>query len=167
MYTDPSLKSTAINNQLQNGETIPQLQLGLYMMSPSEANVSVTQALRLGYRGFDCAQMYHNEREAGAALSAAIAAGLVARSDVFYTTKLSANTANYETVRRSVTKSVEATGLGCVDMFLLHSPYGGEKARLTSWRALEDAVLDGEVRMIRPTSPRSSARITCSAPTAR
>lgn len=36
---------------------------------------------------------------------------------------------------------------GYVDLFLLHSPYGGKKARLESWRALEDAIMDGEVKI--------------------
>lgn len=38
-------------------------------------------------------------------------------------------------------------GLGYIDLFLLHSPYGGKRARLESWRAVEDAVLEGEVKI--------------------
>ena len=38
-------------------------------------------------------------------------------------------------------------GLGYIDLFLLHSPYGGKQARLDSWRAVEDAIESGEVRM--------------------
>lgn len=139
--------------QLANGETMPQIQLGLYMMSRNEATTSVRWALEAGYRGFDCAQMYHNEREAGQAIrayldeAAANGPGGLKREDVFYTTKLASNSTSYDEVRRSISKSVEAAGLGYVDLFLLHSPYGGREARLTSWRAVEDAIEKGEVRM--------------------
>ncbi|KAH8909237.1 Aldo/keto reductase [Coniochaeta sp. PMI_546] len=130
---------------------MPRLQLGLYMMSRSEAKEAVRWALAAGYRGFDCAQMYHNEREAGQAIRDFLASsdnveGLT-RGDIHYTTKLSSNDTSYKAVRRSIKQSVDACGLGYVDLFLLHSPYGGKEARLTSWRALEDAVKDGEVRM--------------------
>ena len=139
------------DTQLSNGMTIPQIQLGLYMMSRIEAKKSVGWALGIGYRGFDCAQMYHNEREAGKAISDFLSSsdnkdGLK-REDIFYTTKLSSNSTNYAAVRKSIKNSVDVSGLGYVDLFLLHSPYGGKEARLTSWKALEDAVNDGEVRM--------------------
>lgn len=137
--------------KLANGQTIPRLQLGLYMMSGKEARQAVRWALAAGYRGFDCAQMYHNEREAGQAvrdfLSSSENAQGLKREDIFYTTKLSSNSTSYDAVRRSIKRSVDVCGLGYVDLFLLHSPYGGREARLTSWRALEDAVRDGEVKM--------------------
>lgn len=95
--------------------------------------------------------MYRNEREAGRAIAEYLAgpdnlAGLT-RGDVFYTSKLASNQTSYDAVRREIKKSVEACGLGYVDLFLLHSPYGGREARLTSWRAVEDAIGEGEVRM--------------------
>ncbi|KAB5576111.1 aldo-keto reductase family 1 member E1 [Coniochaeta sp. 2T2.1] len=137
--------------KLPNGGSMPRLQLGLYMMSRNEAKQAVRWALGAGYRGFDCAQMYHNEREAGQAIRDFLASsdnrdGLI-REDIHYTTKLSSNNTSYNAVRRSIKQSVDACGLGYVDLFLLHSPYGGKEARLTSWKALEDAVKDGEVRM--------------------
>lgn len=121
------------------------------MMSRAEATQAVRFALANGYRGFDCAQMYRNEREAGHAIrdflasSADNSAGL-AREDVFFTSKLATNSASYDVVRKSIRASVEACGLGYIDLFLLHSPYGGPEARLTSWQALEDAIKDGEVK---------------------
>lgn len=130
---------------------MPQIQLGLYMMSGREATNSVRWALAAGYRGFDCAQMYHNEREAGKAILNFLAGpgnteGLP-REDIHYTTKLASCSTNYDAVRRSIKKSVDVSGLGYVDLMLLHSPYGGKEARLTSWKALEDAVEAGEVKM--------------------
>ncbi|TDZ34847.1 putative oxidoreductase [Colletotrichum spinosum] len=136
---------------LANGKAIPQIQLGLYMMSGKEATKTIPWALGAGYRGFDCAQMYHNEREAGKAirdyLSSSENTQGLKREDIFYTTKLASNGTSYDSVRRSIKESVNVSGLGYVDLFLLRSPYGGKEARLTSWKAVEDAITDGEVKM--------------------
>ncbi|CAK7264703.1 hypothetical protein SEPCBS119000_001129 [Sporothrix epigloea] len=132
--------------ELADGRTMPRIQLGLYMVSRSEARAAVSAGLAVGYRGFDCAQMYHNEAEAGTALRDAISAGQVTRDDIFYTSKLAENRASYNAVRASIRRSVAACQLGYIDLFLLHSPYGGPAARWASWRAVEDAIRDGEVR---------------------
>ncbi|KAJ0268416.1 hypothetical protein COL940_013407 [Colletotrichum noveboracense] len=136
---------------LANGKTIPQIQLGLYCMSGKEATKTIPWALNAGYRGFDCAQMYRNERESGKAISDYLSSSENAqglkREDVFYTTKLASCSTSYDEVRKSITESVKVSGLGYVDLFLLHSPYGGKEARLTSWKALEDAITEGEVKM--------------------
>ncbi|KAK9364808.1 NADP-dependent oxidoreductase domain-containing protein [Lipomyces kononenkoae] len=137
--------------KLANGTQIPQIQLGLYSISGRELPTSIQWALDVGYRGFDCAQWYYNEKETGKAIQDYLKsnenAGGLKREDIWYTTKLAYNSASYDSVRRSIKKSVDASGLGYVDLFLLHSPLGGKNARLDSWRALEDAIDDGEVRM--------------------
>lgn len=131
--------------------TTPQIHLGLYKMSGDEACRSVRTALLLGYRAFDCAQGYHNEAETGGAIREFIASSDnqhdLKREDIFYTTKLSRNSTSYDTVRRSIKSSVDVSGLGYIDLFLLHSPLGGKDARLASWKAVEDALGEGEVRM--------------------
>lgn len=93
--------------------------------------------------------MYRNERETGQTIikflsSSANTDGLK-RDDIHFTSKLASNS-SYSTVRKSIQKSVETCGLGYIDLFLLHSPYGGKSARLESWRAVEDAIDAGEVR---------------------
>jgi len=147
----PSTYTLATRLTLANGKTIPQIQLGLYMMSGREVTKAVPWALAAGYRGFDCAQMYRNEREAGKAIRDFLASGEnsqgLTREDIFYTTKLASNSTSYDAVRKSIKQSVDVSGLGYVDLFLLHSPYGGKEARLTSWKAVEDAIDAGEVKM--------------------
>ncbi|KAH8890187.1 Aldo/keto reductase [Thozetella sp. PMI_491] len=137
--------------RLHNGMSLAQIQLGLYEMSGSEASKAVRWALAAGYRGFDSAQWYANERQTGQAildfLSSADNVDGLTREDINYTSKLRENSTAYDTVRKSIKKSVEACGLGYIDLFLLHSPYGGKQARLTSWKAVEDAVADGEIKM--------------------
>ena len=96
---------------------------------------------------FDSAQMYHNEREVGQAITTFLSndsSGLT-REDVWYTTKLASNS-TYDSARKAITQSLKTCGLDYIDLFLLHSPYGGKKARLESWRAVEDAIEAGEIR---------------------
>lgn len=139
--------SLASRVKLNNGLSMPRIHLGVYLMSEKEASKAVGYALEAGYRGFDSAQMYHNERDVGhAILSYLKDHPELKREDIHYTSKLASNS-DYDTARKSIKKSVAACGLGYIDLFLLHSPYGGTKSRLESWRAVEDAIQDGEIRI--------------------
>lgn len=132
--------------KLNNGLYMPMIHLGLYLMSGREASEAVKYALDAGYRGFDSAQMYHNERQVGNAILEWLEKHPEnRREDIFYTSKLESNS-DFKTARASISKSVRECGLGYIDLFLLHSPYGGTSARLESWRAVEEAVLSGEIR---------------------
>jgi hypothetical protein len=128
--------------------SIPHIHLGVYLTSGRETSTAVRHALETGYRAFDSAQMYHNEREVGSTILKFLEAHPeLKREDIHYTSKLASNGTSYDAVRKSISRSVKECGLGYIDLFLLHSPYGGKEARLTSWKALEDAVLEGEVRI--------------------
>lgn len=74
------------------------------------------------------------------------ATGSTRRKDIHFTSKLASNSA-YDTARQAIHRSVKEAGLGYIDLFLLHSPYGGKQARLDSWRAVEDAMRDGQVKI--------------------
>jgi diketogulonate reductase-like aldo/keto reductase len=94
--------------------------------------------------------MYHNEKESGKAVadylsSEANSQGLK-REDLHFTSKLASN-GSYDAARKAIKQSVKECGLGYIDLFLLHSPYGGKKARLDSWKAVEDAIEVGEVKI--------------------
>ena len=69
---------------------MPWLGFGTYKLGARHAKQAVLAALHAGYRMIDTAYIYSNERterEVGAALSHAIAEGVVQRADVFVTTK--------------------------------------------------------------------------------
>ncbi|KAL5386308.1 hypothetical protein PMIN06_009686 [Paraphaeosphaeria minitans] len=136
--------------QLANGLSMPTIHLGVYLTSGSETYQACRWALEAGYRGIDSAQMYHNEKESGKAISDFLSSSdnthSLKREDIHFTSKLASNS-SYDAVRNSITRSVKECGLGYIDLFLLHSPYGGKKARLESWRAVEDAIYDGEIRI--------------------
>ncbi|CAI6338685.1 unnamed protein product [Periconia digitata] len=143
-----ALISTSL--QLANGLSMPTIHLGVYLTTGKETYQSVRWALEAGYRGIDSAQMYHNEKESGQAildfLSGDTNTESLKREDIHFTSKLASNS-SYDAARKAIRLSVKQCGLGYIDLFLLHSPYGGKKARLESWRAVEDAIEDGEIRI--------------------
>lgn len=67
--------------------------------------------------------------------------------EVFYTTKLQSNN-GYEASKRAIQKSLRECGLGYIDLYLIHSPLGGPKARADSWKAVCEAKADGIIRSI-------------------
>lgn len=94
----------------------------------------------------DSAEWYANEKEVGSAILSYLNQNTDAkREDIWFTTKLKENR-GYDETRRKIRQSVEKSGLGYLDLYLLHSPYGGRAKRLECWRAVEDAVAEGEVR---------------------
>ena len=99
--------------------------------------------------GIDSAQMYHNEKEVGNAIRAFLASEVntsgLEREDIHFTTKLASNS-SYDATRQSIKGSLKRSGFDYIDLFLLHSPYGGKRARLESWRAVEDAIAEGEIK---------------------
>lgn len=67
------------------------------------------------------------------------------REDIFFTTKLQSNV-SYEATTTAIADSLRECALGYVDLYLLHSPYGGTTKRLECWRAVMDAVEQGRIR---------------------
>lgn len=98
----------------------------------------------------DSAQMYHNEREVGSSildfLSSKSNTSSLQREDIHFTSKLASNT-SYDAARKAIKQSIKQSGLDYIDLFLLHSPYGGKAKRLECWRAVEDAIEEGEVKI--------------------
>ena len=135
--------------KLNNGSSMPCVHLGVYLASGNDALNAVRWALESGYRAFDSAQMYHNEREVGKSIQDFLRSPAnkdsLKREDIWFTSKLASNT-SYEAARRSIKQSVKACGLDYIDLFLLHSPYGGKAKRLECWRAVEDAIAEGEIK---------------------
>ncbi|KAH0602402.1 uncharacterized protein H6S33_008741 [Morchella sextelata] len=135
----PALASTIT---LPNGHPIPRLHLGVYQTSGAPCTNAVTHALTAGYRAIDSAAWYYNEREVGAAITTHPS---VTREDVFFTTKLQ-NNESFAATKRAVDDSLRKSGLGWIDLYLLHSPYGGRAKRSECWRAVVECVKEGKVR---------------------
>jgi diketogulonate reductase-like aldo/keto reductase len=101
-----------------NGAKIPALGLGTWELSGRTCARVVEQALRLGYRHIDTAQVYDNEREVGAGVRASGAR----RDSVFVTTKVWTNHFAPHDLERSVKESLVKLRLPAVDLLLLHWP---------------------------------------------
>ena len=67
---------------------MPSLGLGTWKAAPGDVGQAVRDALELGYRQIDCASIYGNEAEIGAALQQAFRAGVVSREAIWVTSKL-------------------------------------------------------------------------------
>lgn len=83
-------------------------------------------AISIGYRHFDCAFIYGNEKEIGKAIQEKINDGTVKREDLFITTKLWNDCHNPKEVINACKKSLNNFGLPYVDLYLIHFPCGHE-----------------------------------------
>ncbi|PMD29224.1 Aldo/keto reductase [Hyaloscypha variabilis F] len=142
--------SLASTIKLNNGISMPRIHLGVYMTSGNETSKAVTHALEAGYRGFDSAEWYANEREVGSAITSYLSSSAnkdirLRREDIWFTTKLKTNS-SYDATRKAIKRSLQRSGLEYLDLYLLHSPYGGREKRRECWRAVEDAIEEGVVR---------------------
>lgn len=117
---------------LNDGTSIPQLGLGLWRVPTEDTERVVTEALDLGYTHIDTAQMYGNEAGVGAAIKA------LPRDEVFVTTKLGNGAHDPAVAKTSLAASLDALGVGHVDLFLIHWPlptlYDGDY--VSTWEAL-------------------------------
>src|ERR1700709_340584 len=143
--------------------------LGFGTLIPDKAaTVSATRdALEAGFRHFDCAERYRNEREVGEALQAGVAAGGIAREDIFVTTKLWNTNHRPERVEPAFAASLDRLKLSYLDLYLIHTPfafqpgdeqdprdqignvlYDRDVTLLDTWRAMEGLVDHGRCRAI-------------------
>lgn len=101
-----------------NGAKIPAIGLGTWELRGRTCARVVEQALRLGYRHIDTAQVYENERDVGEGLRASG----VRRDDVFLTTKIWTNQFAPNRLEHSAKESLFKLRLPSVDLLLLHWP---------------------------------------------
>jgi 2,5-diketo-D-gluconate reductase A len=97
---------------------IPAIGFGTWQLENGSAQPLVEQALEIGYRHIDTAQIYRNERDVGAG----IAASGIKRDDIFLTTKVWVDHFADGDLQRSAEKSLEKLGVDHVDLLLLHWP---------------------------------------------
>ncbi|GMY05694.1 NADP-dependent D-sorbitol-6-phosphate dehydrogenase-like [Fagus crenata] len=74
---------------LNTGFKMPMVGFGVWRVEGKDMRDLITNAIKIGYRHFDCAADYKNEPEVGEALAGAFRTGLVKREDLFITTKAS------------------------------------------------------------------------------
>jgi aldehyde reductase len=146
---------------------MPALGFGTLIPDAAVTMTATRDALEAGFRHFDCAERYGNEREVGKALQAGLAASGIAREDIFVTTKLWNTNHRPERVEPAFEASLERLGLKYLDLYLIHTPfafqpganqdprdqngnvlYDHDVTLLDTWRALESLVDHGKCRAI-------------------
>ena len=123
---------------LNNKVEIPQIGLGTFMIEPKDAEVSVREALKMGYRLIDTANAYVNERAVGRGIKASG----VDRSEIFVSTKLWPT--EYEN-ENAIDETLERLGLDYIDLLFLHQPAGNY---IAGYEMLEKAYKEGKIKAI-------------------
>jgi aldehyde reductase len=166
MNESPDLRLTRMPLSNRSGH-MPALGFGTLIPDAAVTITATRDALAAGFRHFDCAERYRNEREVGEALQAGLAANAIAREDIFVTTKLWNTNHRPERVKPAFDKSLERLGLDYLDLYLIHTPfafqpgdeqdprdqngnvlYDKEVTLLDTWRAMEGLVDHGKCRAI-------------------
>jgi alcohol dehydrogenase (NADP+) len=162
----PDLRLTRM--PLNNGAgCMPALGFGTLIPEPTLTKSATRDALNAGFRHFDCAERYRNEREVGEALRAGLAANGIGRENIFVTTKLWNSNHRPERVEPAFAASLDRLRLKYLDLYLIHTPYafqpGDEQdprdqngdvlydngvTLLDTWRAMESLVDHGRCRAI-------------------
>lgn len=101
---------------------MPRIGLGTWKTVRTEVMSAVTTSIELGYRHIDCAPVYNNEREVGAALQQVIQGGIVEREQLWVTSKLWNNAHKAQHVRPALERSLKDLQLDYLDLFLIHWP---------------------------------------------
>ena len=145
---------------LNNGVSMPVVGFGLFKVHAAEMPVAVEAAVDAGYRLYDTAQVYRNERHLSDALKVAFqkqktketdidisTTRLTSRSDIFITSKLHPRNQNFDAAKRAVADSLIQLETDFIDLYLIHwpgtsklkpeDPMNAENRR-TSWEALEE-----------------------------
>lgn len=133
---------------------IPMMALGTWFIGDDQAAEAVRQAVSVGYRHFDTAQAYGNERGVGEGIRTCG----IPREQLFVTSKIRAEHKTYESAAASIDESLRIMGLDCIDLMIIHSPQPWAEVNQSDnrhfaenrevWKALEDALSIGKVRAI-------------------
>ena len=141
------------NFKLSNGNEVPALAYGTWLIKNENAKNCVLMALEAGYRHIDTAQAYGNEEGVGLGIKES---GLK-REDIYLTTKVQAEHKTYNKAKKSIDGSLKKLGLDYIDLILIHCPQPWIlfrskrrffKENIEVWRALEDAYKEGKVKAI-------------------
>ena len=130
--------------QLNNGDWMPQLGLGVYKVEQDIAVDLVRMALDAGYRRIDTAALYDNEAEIGAG----IRRSGFAREELFVTTKIWNDRQGYDNALEAIDESLQRLNIDYIDMLLIHWPCPKQNLFVETWQAFEKALEGGKIRGI-------------------
>lgn len=127
--------------KLSNSLEMPLLGYGVFQVNPDECERCVSDAIEVGYRLIDTAQIYKNEEGVGRA----VANSGISRKDFFLVTKVWISNAGYEKAKQSIDKSLEKLKTDYIDLVLIHQPFGDYYG---TYRLLEEYYEKGIIKSI-------------------
>ncbi len=127
---------------LNNGLKIPMVGYGVYKIEEHDQCVQcILDALEVGYRLIDTAQLYINEKAVGDAIKQTN----IPREEIFITTKVWPTNAGYEKAKQSILDSIEKLQVDYVDCIMIHQPFGDYYG---TYRALEEFYEQGLIKSV-------------------
>jgi 2,5-diketo-D-gluconate reductase A len=119
--------------------------LGVFQVDPAVTKRVTLDALEVGYRHIDTAEMYRNEAEVGQA----VRESSIDRAEIFVTSKLNNPFHRPDQVRSAFQGTLDALDIGYVDLFLIHWPLPkSDVDYLETWKAMEGLLDGGRVRAV-------------------
>lgn len=126
---------------LNNGLKMPMLGFGTNTLKDEIAERSLADAISVGNRLIDTANIYGNEEAVGVGI---MNSG-IKREELFVTSKLWVDDAGYESAKKAYQTSLNKLGLEYLDLYLIHRPRGDYKG---SWKAMEEMYEAGKIKSI-------------------
>jgi 2,5-diketo-D-gluconate reductase A len=130
--------------KLNDGVEIPQLGFGVFQVPPEDTKKATLEALEVGYRHIDTAEMYGNEKGVGEA----VAESGIPRDEIFVTSKLNNTFHAREDALGAFDTTMETLGFESLDLFLIHWPLPAVGDFVETWKAMEEMKASGRVRSI-------------------
>ena len=127
--------------KLSNSLEMPLLGYGVFQVDPKECERCVSDAIEVGYRLIDTAQIYKNEEGVGRA----VANSGISRKDFFLVTKVWISNAGYEKAKESISISLDKLKTDYIDLVLIHQPFGDYYG---TYRLLEEYYEKGIIKSI-------------------
>ncbi|WP_181882298.1 aldo/keto reductase [Helicobacter didelphidarum] len=146
-YSNNEVNSMPSQNpflKLNNGIQMPFIGLGTYELRGKSCIKAMQDALKVGYRLFDTAQMYENEKEVGIGINTGLKTQNISRKDIFVTTKLS-NDMDYKETKKQIDIRLKNLNLEYIDLLLLHREFDNSEAM---WKAMQEAYKMGKIKSL-------------------
>lgn len=133
-----------INKEIKavNGVKIPQVGFGVYKLDKEDNfKAAVGEAIQIGYRHFDTAKIYGNEKDLGLAIEKS----QIPREEFFITSKVWNTDLGYERTKKAFEQTCKKLNVEYLDMYLIHF---AAPNYIKAWQAMEELYLEGKIKVI-------------------